>query len=165
MPTYTYTCPACGHQRDEILPMAERDTRQFTCVHYSGYPSIEYMSFAMVRETAYSVRLMTNEASVWPQVNNALVPIDPAMERKYREKGWLVKDPIDPRGEIVKCESEAHFKHMCKEQGLTTDGDYEKLGRSGPSRRKKPGKVKDRPDQKKAKEKARQELREMGLLK
>lgn len=152
MPIYLWNC-RCMQVVEDFASIADRDKPKKcpTCKR------------TMERMMVYAVRTLTNEASVWPQENNALVPDDPKLAKQYRDKGWLVSDGLG--GETVRCESEKHFQTMMKQQGLKMSGDYDKISKSGPSRRKKPMKLKDRPDQKRAKENARKELRERGLLK
>ena len=157
MPNYTFSC-LCGNEQDEIVPMAERDTFVLYC---EKCLSEGYICGPMKRETVYAINTATNEASVWPQKNDALVPTDPVMEVAYRRKGWLVSDGMG--GETVKVESEKHFQRMLKQQGLKMSGDYEKPNRSLASNRPKRRKHRDTPGAKAAKEKARAALRDKGI--
>ena len=151
MPNYTFSC-LCGNEQDEIVPMDDRDSVRIECARCNR---------AMKREMVYAIRTTTNEASVWPQKNDALVPTDPVMEAAYRRKGWLVSDGMG--GETVKVESEKHFQRMLKQQGLKMSGDYEKPNRSLASNRPKRRKVGSTPGAKAAKERARAALRDKGI--
>lgn len=65
---------------------------------------------------------------MWPYRSDALVPKDRAMLAKYRREGRLVRD--EAGAPQVEVRDEADYKRLCREQGVTQLGDYEKLNRS-----------------------------------
>lgn len=152
MPIYVFRCD-CGAIAEELLSISDRDRIQIYCLACSS---------PMHRDMVYSFLTATNEASVWPQKNDALVPDDPKLERLYRQRGWLIDDGYG--GETVKVENEAHFQRMLKEQKLRMKEDYERPSRSRAKRKAgKPTPPGRRTSALAAKEAARAALRKQGI--
>ena len=150
MPIYEYGCPS-DHMTTLIRTMAARN-EPVACETCGEGAVLHFSMFA----------LETNEASVWPRKNDALIPDDPKMERAYREKGWIVSDGMG--GETVNCENKKHFDSMCQQQDLKMTEDYEKPSRSvtrKPKRQKR--KPKEYPGAEKAEKKALDALYDKGI--
>jgi len=155
MPTYDYHCTECLLPFSLTLPMDQRDDPV-----KNGCPLCDGK---IERSMVYNFSTKRDHASQWPYKSDALVPTDPKMEAEYRKKGWLVSDGAG--GETVNCESERHYEFMLKQQNKKQLGDYQNFSRSRTRHKRQKRKMSDRPDQKKAIEKAKKELREKGLIK